>query len=152
MQSRATSVPDYLAELLEDRRTAISVVRQVILSNLPEGYEETMMYGMIGYRVPESVFTLPGGKPLGYIALASQKGYMALYLGQGCLTGDREEWFREEYRATGKRLDMGKGCIRFRKLDDLPLELTAKLVARTPMPRLIQLAQESEMGRSTERS
>lgn len=141
MTSNATTVSDYLAGLPEDRRAAISAVRDVVLKNLPQGYEEGMQYGMIGYYVPHSLF--PAGyhcdpkQPLNYAALASQKNYMAIYL--MCVYGDAKtrEWFEEAYRASGKKLDMGKSCIRFRKLEDLPLDVIGQAVARVPVQKYV---------------
>src|SRR5436190_903973 len=130
MQSKATSVEQYLKELPPDRREAISRVREVILKNLPRGYVEMMQYGMIGYAVPLSFY--PAGyhtkdnTPLPFASLASQKGYMAIYL--MCIYGHSElgQWFAREYKATGKKLDMGKSCIRFKNLEDLALDVIGK--------------------------
>jgi hypothetical protein len=134
LTSNATTVDEYLAGLPEDRRAAISAVRQVILDHLPEGFEEGMQYGMIGYYVPHRIF--PAGyhcdprQPLPYAALGSQKNHMAVYL--MCVYGDpaTEQWFREAYAATGKKLDMGKSCIPFKKLGDLPLDVIGQAIAR----------------------
>ncbi len=141
MQSKAKTVKEYLAELSEDRRAAIKAVRQVILKNLDKGYEEGMTYGMIGYYVPHKLY--PAGyhcdpkQPLPFAGLASQKNHMAVYL--MCIYGSREqeEWFRKEWAKTGKKLDMGKSCIRFRKLEDLPLEVIGKAIARVPAKKYI---------------
>lgn len=134
MQSKSTTVEGYLKELTPERREAIEVVRQTILNHLPDGYEETMQYGMITYVVPLS--TYPTGYldkkdvPLPYVGLASQKNYMAVYL-DGIYSGAAlHDWFVSEYKKTGKKLDMGKVCVRFKKLDDLPLELIGKVVAK----------------------
>ena len=141
MTSKAKTVKQYLAELPEDRREAISAVRQAILKNLPKGYEEGMQYGMIGYYVPHSIYP-PGyhcdpKEPLPFAHIASQKNHMAVYL--GCVYGNKEqeEWFVKEYKKTGKRLDMGKSCVRFRKLEDLPVELIGKAVKRAPVKEYI---------------
>ena len=143
MQSRATTVAEYLRSLPEDRRAAISAVREVILKNLDASYEEGIQYGMIGYYVPHRVY--PKGyrcdpqQPLPFAALASQKNYMSLYLMSvycGCVDGDpanrHARWFREAWAKSGKKLDMGKACIRFRKIDDLPLDLIGEAVRRVP--------------------
>ena len=141
MTSKAATVEEYLAELPEDRREAISAVRNVIMKNLPKGYEEGMQYGMIGYYVPHSIYP-PGyhcdpKQPLPFAHIASQKNHMAVYL--MCIYGDKDEekGFVEEYKKTGKRLDMGKSCVRFRKLENLPLELIGKAVKRTPVKKFI---------------
>ena len=137
-----------LQDLPEDRRAAIQAVRKVILKNLPKGYEEVLQYGMLGYVVPLKVF--PSGylnrknEPLPYICLASQKNYMSIYMMS--VYGDAEAKFRKEYEATGKRLDMGKCCVRFRKLEDLPLDVIGKAVARYPMKKWIEICVSSKGG------
>lgn len=148
MHSDATTVGDYLSELDDGRRQAISAVRRVILDNLPDGYEETMQYGMITYIVPASVLAdTYNGQPLMYVALASQKRYMSLYLTNVYSDASVETWFTERYRATGKRLDMGKSCVRFRTLDDLPLDLVGEVVGRTPVADFVELYRASRSGR-----
>ena len=148
MQSSAKTVDDYLSELDDGRREAIAAVRGIILDNLPDGYEETMQFGMITYVVPFSVLAdTYNGQPLMYAALASQKRHMAVYLTNVYADGSVEGWFRERYLATGKRLDMGKSCVRFRKLDDLPLELVGEAIARTPVDEFVELYKASRPGR-----
>lgn len=130
MRSDATTIEAYLAELPEERREAIAAVRQVILENLPAGYEETMNWGMISYEVPlETYPDTYNGKPLMYAALASQKRHMAVYLTAIYMSDEARRAFEADYRATGKRFDVGKSCVRFRKLDDLPLPLIGKAIA-----------------------
>ena len=137
--SGARTVEEYLAELPPDRREAISKVRQVVLDNLPEGYEEGMQYGMIGYSIPLSRYPVTYNKqPLGYIGLASQKNYMSLYLMTVYGNPEVEEWFHERYRATGKKLDMGKSCLHFKSVDDLPLDLIAEVVGKTAVDEYIR--------------
>ena len=148
MQSKAKTVEDYLSELDDSRRDAISAVRNVVLENLPDGYEEMMLFGMITYAIPLTTFSDTYNKqPLMYAALASQKRHMALYLTN--VYGDEsvETWFRERYLATGKRLDMGKSCVRFRKLDDLPLDLVGETIARTPVAEFLEIYKASRQGR-----
>ena len=140
MQSDAKTVAEYLAELDDGRREAVSAVRDVILDKLPDGYEETMLFGMISYVVPLSVLAdTYNGQPLMYAALASQKRHMAIYLTNVYADESTEAWFRERYLATGKRLDMEKSCVRFRKLDDLPLELVGEAIARTPIAEFVEI-------------
>lgn len=130
MRSEATTVREYLAGLPDDRRMAIAAVRKVIRANLPDGYEEAMNWGMITYQVP--LRTCPdtyNGQPLMYAALASQKNHMAVYLTAIYMSEESRKSFETAYRATGKRLDAGKSCVRFRTLEDLPLELIAETVA-----------------------
>ncbi|MDF1594627.1 MAG: DUF1801 domain-containing protein [Acidimicrobiia bacterium] len=129
MQSEATTIDDYLAGLPEERRIAIETVRNTILENLPAGYEETMNWGMITYQVPLDTFPdTYNGKPLMYAALASQKNHMAVYLTSVYALPGKAEEFEAAYLATGKRYDMGKSCVRFRKLEDLPLDLIGKTI------------------------
>ena len=147
MQSKAETVDDYLSELDETRQDAISAVRSVVLENLPDGYEEMMLFGMISYVVPLSVVPDTYNKqPLMYAALASQKRHMALYLTNVYGDESLEKWFRERYLATGKRLDMGKSCVRFRKLDDLPLELVGEVIGRTPIDEFVEIYRRSREG------
>lgn len=148
MRSDAATVDEYLAGLPEERREAIGTVRDVILSNLPEGYEEAMRWGMIAYEVPLAVQPdTYNGQPLMYAALASQKNHMAVYL-TGVYADDRaRESFLEAYRATGKRLDMGKSCIRFRKLEHLPLEVIGEAVGRYPVPEFLTLVAQARSRR-----
>ncbi len=148
MHSDATTVSDYLAGLPDARRQAIAAVRDVILDHLPGGYEEAMQYGIISYIVPTDVLAETyNGEPLMYVALASQKRHMSLYLTNVYGDPDVEAWFRERYRATGKRLDMGKSCVRFRTLDALPLDLVGEVVARTPVTEFVEMYRASRSGR-----
>jgi hypothetical protein len=141
MTSTAKTVDEYLAGLPPDRGTAIRAVREVVLANLPKGYEEVMQYGMIGYVVPHSIY--PAGyhcdpsKPLTYASLGSQKNHMAIYLCNVYGHKETETWFRKSYEATGKKLDMGKSCVRFKKLEQLPLEVIGQVIARTPVDKYI---------------
>jgi Domain of unknown function (DU1801) len=127
VQSKAETVAAYLAELPDERREAIGAVREVVLANLPDGFEEGMQYGMIGYYVPlERYPETYNGQPLGVAALASQKRHISLYLMGIYANDDGATWFRERWEAAGKRLDMGKSCVRFRRLEDVPLEVVGE--------------------------
>ncbi len=138
MQSEANTIDEYLQDLSPERREVVDKVRAVILKNLPEGYEEVMNWGMITYQVPLSVKPdTYNKKPLMYAALASQKNHTAVYLSNIYSDDASREQFEQEYRATGKRYDVGKSCVRFRKLDDLPLDLIGKAIAQTPMKEFI---------------
>jgi uncharacterized protein YdhG (YjbR/CyaY superfamily) len=138
VSSKATTVAKYLAELPPDRRAAIAKVRETILANLPEGYEEGMQFGMIGYCVPLSRFpNTYNGQPIGIAALASQKQYMALYLMSVYGDPKTEAWFRDAFAKAGKKLDMGKSCVRFKKLEDLPLDVIGQTIARVSVDQLI---------------
>ena len=145
MQSRATTVKDYLQSLPEDRRHTVETVRKVILANLDRDYAEGMSYGMIGYFVPHKVF--PAGyhcdpkQPLPFAGLASQKNYLSLYLmGVYCGCAERPDavettharWFRDAWAKTGKKLDMGKVCVRFKKVEDLALDVIGEAIRRVP--------------------
>jgi hypothetical protein len=130
------SVDAYIKALPQDRRAAIEAVREVIRANLPKGYKEGMQYGMIGYYVPLATYPETyNGEPLAYVGLANQKNYMSLYL-MG-VYGDHESEFRERFTATGKKLDMGKSCVRFKTLDDLPLQVIAREVKRVTVKKFI---------------
>jgi hypothetical protein len=138
MQSDATTVEEYLAEMAPDRRHTVEAVRRVILASLPDGFEEGMQFGMIGYFIPLERY--PGtynGQPLGIASLANQKRHVSLYL-MGIYANDFDaRWFKERWESTGTRLDMGKSCVRFRKLDDVPLDVVAEAVARTTVDEFI---------------
>ncbi|GAB5496819.1 MAG: hypothetical protein Phyf2KO_18990 [Phycisphaerales bacterium] len=137
MAKKPTTVAEYLKGLPEDRRKALEAVRRVIRKNLPKGYAEGIQYGMIGYFVPHSVY--PDGyhcdpsQPLPFASIASQKNHMAVYL--MCVYGDEahKAWFVKAWKATGKKLDMGKSCVRFKKIEDVPLEVLGEAVARVPV-------------------
>ncbi len=149
MTEKPTTVEEYLAEQSPEKREALAEVRRVILENLPEGYEEVMQYGMISYVIPLARYPKTYNKqPLAYLSLAAQKNYMSIYL-MGCYSDtESESWFVQRYRATGKRLDMGKACVRFRTLDDLPLDLIGEAVSRTPVKDFIQLYETARGSRS----
>ena len=144
MRSEATTVERYLAELPTERREAIEAVRSVILDHLPDGYVESMNWGMIAYEVPLETYPDTYNKqPLAFAALASQKNYMAVYLTGIYISDEARDEFEKAYRATGKRFDVGKSCVRFRKLEDLPLELIGETIEAIPVDRLIQRFEES---------
>lgn len=143
MRSDAKTIDDYIQSLPEDRASQIAQVRKTILANLPEGYEETMNWGMICYQVPLEVYPDTYNKqPLMYAALASQKNHMAVYLSGIYMFEDKAKNFHESYRETGKRMDMGKSCVRFKKLDDLPLDLIGKTIASLPMADFVRSVKE----------
>jgi hypothetical protein len=148
--SNATSVEAYLAELTEDRRTLVGAIRDVVNAHLPEGYAEGMQYGMIGWFVPHERY--PKGyhtdkrQPLPLAGLASQKQYVSLYLmGTYCgcesadagLTADAT-WFRGAWTATGRKLDMGRACVRVKRLTDVPLEVVGEAIARLPVDTYVE--------------
>jgi hypothetical protein len=138
MQSSASTVDQYLAELPAERKEIISRIRDVVNQHLPDGYRESMSYGMISWEIPlERYPTTYNKRPLGYVALASQKRYCALYLPVG-VYGDREDEFRARWNPpSGKKLDMGKSCVRFTRLEDLDLDLIGETIAATPVDEYI---------------
>jgi hypothetical protein len=153
MQSKAATVEVYLAELPAERRKVIQAIREVILANLDPSAQEGMQYGMIGYFVPHSVY--PAGyhcdpkQPLPFICLAAQKTHFAIYM-MGLYTGGDcdnptplAKWFHKELEKLDRRLDMGKSCIRFKKLVDLPLELIGRTVKRQSVAQFIRQYEKS---------
>lgn len=146
--SDAQTVAEYLAELPEDRRKAIKAVRAEIRKRLPKGYVETMQYGMISYVVPSKVLAKTyNGQPLALASLGNQKNYMTVYLNNVYAFPELESWFLEAYAATGKKLDMGKSCVRFKRLEDLPLDVVGEAIARTPVDAFIAKYEEARGGR-----
>lgn len=136
--SKAATPDEYLAELPPERGAVLSAVRDVVRGSLPDGYRESMRWGMISYEIPlERYPDTYNGQPLSFAALAAQKNHYALYL--SCVYQDAEEaaWLADEFARAGKRLDMGKSCLRFRNLDGLALDAVAAVIARTPPERFI---------------
>jgi hypothetical protein len=142
MQSKATTVAAYLASLPADRRADVESVRAVILKNLDTNYQEGMQYGMIGYYIPHSIY--PAGyhcdpkQALPFAGLAAQKNNISLYL--MCVYGNSEhtEWFQKAWAKTGKKLDMGKACVRFKKAEDAALDVIGEAVRRVPAKKYIE--------------
>ena len=135
MQSKAKTPAEYISELPEERKQAMMKLRETILENLPEGFEEEMSYGMIGYVVPHSIY--PAGYhvnpelPLPFINIGSQKKFIALYHMGIYSDKDLLNWFVKEYPKHAKtKLDMGKSCIRFKNINHIPYELIGKLVSK----------------------
>lgn len=147
MQIAASSVDDYLSRVPAEHRPALTRVRDVMRQNLPAGYEEGLLYGMACWYVPpERLAATYNGQPLMIAALASQKNYMALYL-LNVDGPEAEGWFSAAFAAAGKKLDMGKSCVRFRKLEDLPLDVIAQVAARTPVDARIASYLATQEGR-----
>ena len=144
VRSAAATVEEYLLELPPDRREGIQAVRQVVLDNLPPGYVETMNWGMITYEIPLERYPKTYNKqPLMYAALASQKRHMAVYLMCVYSQAESRTRFVERFKASGKKLDMGKSCVRFRRVEDLPLDLIAETVAGTSVEDYIEFYEAS---------
>lgn len=147
MQIAAASVEDYLSRVSDAHRPALARVRDLFTKHVPAGFEEGILYGMIGWYVPpERYGHTYNGQPVGLAALASQKNYMALYL-----TGVYDDpavtkWFTDSFAAAGKKLDMGKSCLRFRRLDDLPLDVIAAVAGRLSVDDLIATHERNHGG------
>ena len=149
MQSSAKTVDEYIASLPDDRKAAMSAIRDVVNKNLPNGFKECMATGMINWVVPLETYPAgyhcePKGQPLGFMGLASQKHAISLY--SMCLYGHPKEldWFRKEWpKHTSRKLDMGKSCIRFKKMDDIPLDLIGKLASRITPQQWIEIYEKA---------
>lgn len=135
MQSSAKTIEEYLSSLPEERKPSFLKLRETILNNIPKGFTEELSYGMLGYLVPHSIY--PEGYhcnpklPLPFINIASQKNFIALYHMGIYAKPELLEWFVTEYPKHSKqKLDMGKSCIRFKKMDDIPYDLIAALVQK----------------------
>jgi uncharacterized protein YdhG (YjbR/CyaY superfamily) len=148
----AANVSAYLAELPADRRAVVEAVRRVVNASLPRGYEEGIQYGMIGWYVPKSRY--PAGyhtnpkEPLPFAHLAAQTSHFALYL--MFVYGDPElsSWFAAEYAKSGKKLDMGKSCVRFKRIEDLPLDVIGRTIAKVPVDAWIAAYEAARDGTS----
>ena len=146
VMSAATTVESYLAGLSAERREVISAVRTVVRRNLPKGYEEEMGFGMITYSVPLSRLAETYNKqPLCYAAIAAQKNYNAIYLMGVYGDGAKAKRFKEGFAKAGKKLDMGKSCVRFKTLDDLPLDVIGETIASVPMDDYIAYYEKSRL-------
>jgi hypothetical protein len=142
--SAAPTVTTYLQSLPEERRKVIAKLRSVIKKNLPKGYQEAMNFGMITYQVPLRRYPdTYNGQPLCYAGLAAQKNYNALYLMAPYADAKQRRFLEESFAKAGKKLNMGKSCIRFKTLDDLPLPAIAALVASTPPDTWIAAAKKA---------
>ena len=142
VSSKETTPAAYLASLPPERRKVIAAVRKAVKKRLPKGYVETMNLGMLSYEIPLSRYPDTYNKqPLMYLALAAQKNDYALYM--TCVSGEKTLMGKlaAAYQAAGKKLDMGKSCLRFTKLEDLPLDIIGDIVASTPVERRIELAE-----------
>lgn len=143
MQSKAQSVDTYMSELPEERKAPMQCLREVFKANLPEGFTEEMSYGMIGYVVPHSIY--PKGYhcspelPLPFVNIASQKNFIAVYH-MGIYSDEKLlNWFVEEFPKHSKaKLDMGKSCIRFKKMDQIPYDLIGELLTKMTVNQWIE--------------
>jgi len=144
MQYKADTVDEYINQLPEDRKVAVTKLRAIILKNLPKGFVEQINYSMPGYVVPHSMY--PGGYhcdpalPLPFMNIASQKNFVALYHMGIYANTELLNWFTTEYPKHCKRkLDMGKSCVRFKKMDDIPYKLIGELVRKMTPEQWIEM-------------
>jgi hypothetical protein len=144
MKIEANSPDDYLEKVPDDRKTPMSKLRQAIVDHLPDGFEETMSYGMIGYVVPHSIY--PNGYhcnpelPLPFMNIASQKNFIALYHSGIYAHPPLHDWFVKEYpNHSTRKLDMGKSCVRFKKVEEIPYELIRELVSKMSLNEWIEI-------------
>jgi hypothetical protein len=150
MRSDAGTVEEYLESLQPERREVVSAVRDVINEALPAGYVEGIAFGMIGWSVPLERFPdTYNGQPLSYVALAAQKRYYSLYLNAVYTGSAEEDEFRRRWEATGRKLDMGKSCVRFKRLDDLDLDLVSEVVASTSTDEFIRQYEQARYSRTS---
>jgi hypothetical protein len=148
VSSKAATPAAYLAGLPADRRKVIAAVRDIIRKHLPAGYVETMNWGMLAYEVPLARYpNTYNGQPLMYLALAAQKNNYALYLTSAASRKALMRKLETAYRAAGRKLDMGKGCLRFRALEELPLDIVAELVASTSVDERIAASEQARAAK-----
>jgi Domain of unknown function (DU1801) len=142
--SKATTVAAYLQSLPPDRRKVVSAVRNLVLENLPEGYREGMNWGHITYEIPlERYPATYNGQPLCYVGLAAQKNHYALYLMGAYADSKKGKQLASEFKKRGKKLDMGKSCLRFKSLDELPLDVIGATIAGTSVAEMIGYFEKS---------
>jgi hypothetical protein len=140
--SKETTPAAYLASLPPERRKVVKAVRALVKKRLPRGYVETMTWGMLSYEVPLRLYPdTYNGQPLMYLGLAAQKNNYALYLTSATQNAGLMAKLAAAYESAGRRLDMGKGCLRFKTLEELPLDVIGEIVASTPVERSIELAE-----------
>jgi hypothetical protein len=147
VQSKARTVADYLAELPEERRRVMATMRDLVRRHLPAGYVESMCWGMACWGIPlERYPDTYNGQPLGYIGLAAQKNYYTLYLMTVYADSKEEKALRAAFAAEGKKLDMGKCCVRFRRVEDLQLDALGASIASTTPERFIEIYEAARAG------
>ena len=152
VSSTAVTVDDYLASLPEERRQVMAAIRKVVRKSLPKGYEESLGYGMICYVIPlEKYPETYNGQPLCYVGLAAQKNHYALYLTGPYAQPKLAEGLRAAFDAAGKKLDMGKSCLRFKKIDDLPLDAVGEVIAAMPPKSFIEVYEQSRSASKAKR-
>ena len=150
--SRAATVDEYLNQLPLERRKVVAAVRKIVLDHLPTGFEEAMNWGMISYQVPLSLHPRTyNGQPLMYAALAAQKNYFVLHLMGVYGNKSQLQHLIDAYKQMGKKIDMGKGCLRFKALDDLPLEPVGRIIAATTPAQLVELCESNRRSARSSR-
>ena len=150
VSSPARTPREYLDSLPEERRDAIAAVRSIILDNLPAGFEEAMQYGMLSYQVPLSVHPdTYNGQAASIAGLASQKGYMSLYLLGVYAQPERRRRFEQAFKKAGKKLDMGKSCVRFKRVEDLPLNVIGDTIASIGLDEYVATLRAFDAKRKT---
>jgi len=143
-QNKAKTVSEYVASLPEERRATVSKLRSFVKKHLPKGYKEQIGWGAITYAVPLKL--LPdtyNGEPLCYAAIAAQKNYYSLYLMSAYGDPKQMKWLADQFKKRGKKLDMGKSCLRFKSLDDIPLDVVSEVIASTPMEDYVSRYRET---------
>jgi len=143
-KSNVQTVEDYIQELPEYRRETIKEIRELILEHLPEGYEETISWGMINYEIPlEKYPDTYNGQPLTYIGLSAQENHNGLYLMSVYQDEELQEWLEEQFEESNKEMDMGRSCLRFHTVNDLPLHAITELIAKHTPDQFIEAYEET---------
>jgi uncharacterized protein YdhG (YjbR/CyaY superfamily) len=156
MEIKAANIEEYLNALPEDRRAAVEAVRKVIRKNIDKKFEEGMQYGMPAWYVPHRIY--PAGyhcdptQPVPFVSVASQKSHVAIYMFCIYAAPGEAERFERAWKATGKKLDMGKGCVRFKKLEDVPLEVVGDAIKRATMKQFLEHYESAIKSSSKRRS
>ena len=142
--AKAKTVGEYLKQLPPDRRKSLSTVRAVVLENLPKGYEESIGWGAITYAIPLADYPdTYNGQPLCIAALSAGKQYCSIYLMAAYGDSETRTWLERQFEKSGKKLDMGKACVRFKTPDDLPLDAIGKVIARVSPKKYIEVYEAS---------
>ncbi|HMA59535.1 MAG TPA: DUF1801 domain-containing protein [Halanaerobiales bacterium] len=143
-KSSAETVKEYLNELPEGKREVVKKLRQIVSDNLPNGYQERMNWGMISYEVPLTKYpSTYNKKPLLFAAISAQKNYFSLYLTPVYQSKELEKELKREYKKADLKVNMGKSCLRFKKLSELPLEFIGELISRIEVEDFIRIYEES---------
>jgi hypothetical protein len=142
--NNAKTVPEYLAGLTAEQRKVVAATRALVRKHLPKGYKEAMGFGAICWMVPLSKFAATYNKqPLCYASLAAQKNYVSLYLMMAYGDPKKYAWLKDQFKKAGKKMDMGKSCLHFKSLDDIPVDAVAKLIASHTADEWVAIYQKS---------